>query len=114
MRVAEERHAVWCELQNLIHGMSEALGTLIRQAVNQVHVDAVKTQLPGGGNQIPRQFEWLDAVNRFLYFRMKVLHAHAQTVESQPPQSLQMLAGSDAWVYLDTDFRVRREGEVFP
>ena len=89
--------------------MREALGSLQRQAVDQVDVDAVKAEPARLFDQAPRHFERLDAVNCFLHFGMKILNAHAQAVEAEPPQRFKMRVRRHARIDLDADLRVRRE-----
>ena len=48
-------------------------------------------------------------MNRLLHFRLKILNAHAQPVESEPAQRFEMRAAGDARVDFDSDFRVGRE-----
>jgi len=43
---------------------------------------------------------------------IEILNAHAETVESQPPQRFEVRAAGDARVHFDADFGVRREGKA--
>src|ERR1700732_130032 len=113
MCIAEERNAVRRKLVDLIHRVSEALGSLMRQAVDQIDVYAIETQLAGGTDQIAGHFEGLDAMDGFLHVRMEVLDTHAEAVEAKPAQRFQVRAGGYAWVDFDAHLRVRREGEAF-
>src|SRR6266853_1293945 len=88
--------------------MRKALGRLQRKAVDQVHIDAVEAKPPRSHNEIARHFERLDAVNDFLHLGVKILYAHAQSIEAEAAERLRR----DARVDLDADFRVGREGEA--
>src|SRR4029077_4311332 len=104
--IAEQRHAIRGQLQNLLDRVGESLRSLKGQAINQVHIDAVEAQLASGKEQIAGQFKRLNAVNGLLHVGMEVLDSHAQAIESQAAQSLEVLARSDARVDFNTDFRV--------
>ena len=107
--ITEQRNPVGLQLQNLVHRVAEALWRLIRQAINQIHVDAVKLQFPCCHQQIACQFERLNPMDGGLHFRVKVLNPHAQAVESQFAQRFQVRPGSHAGIDLDPDFRVGRK-----
>ena len=81
--VAEKRDAVGLQLQDLIDRVAEALRRLIRQAVDQVHVDAVEFQARAPPSKVARQFERLNAVDGRLHFGMEILNAHAEAIEAQ-------------------------------
>ena len=109
MGVAEHRDAIGRERQSLINRVLETLGGLIRQAVDQVHVEAFEAEFARGDNQIARHFVGLHAMNRFLHLGLKILNAHAQAVEAEATQGFQMRAIGDARVNLDSNLRIRRE-----
>src|SRR6266853_1634776 len=92
--------------------MRKALGRLQRKAVDQVHIDAVEAKPPRSHNEIARHFERLDAVNDFLHLGVKILYAHAQSIEAEAAERLEVRLRRDARVDLDADFRVGREGEA--
>src|SRR5437764_2252928 len=89
MRVTKKRDAVRAEADDLIHRVCKTLGRLVRQAIDQIHVDALESQTPGAEKQIARHFERLDAVNSFLHFGLKILNAHAQPVEAELAESFE-------------------------
>src|SRR5437762_6645115 len=109
MRVTKKRDAVRAEADDLIHRVCKTLGRLVRQAIDQIHVDALESHTPGAEKQIARHFERLDAVNSFLHFGLKILNAHAQPVEAQLAEGLEVRSRSDAGIDLYSDFTVRRE-----
>jgi hypothetical protein len=113
VRIAEHGHAIGSQRDHLFHGMGKSLGGLQRQAVDQVHIDAVKAQLPRGLDQIARHFQRLDAMNCRLHLRMEVLDAHAQAIEAQAAQCFQMRQRGDPRIDFDSDLRVGRKSEAF-
>src|SRR5690348_14781877 len=52
MSVTEKRDAVWAKANDLVHGMREAFGRLVRQAIDQIHVNTLESQPPRGEKQI--------------------------------------------------------------
>ena len=94
VRVAEHGHAVGSEGQHLVDGARESLGGLVRQAVDEVHVDAGKAECAGRGDQIARHLERLDAVDGLLHFGIEILNAQAEAIEAQ---ALQALRDAAAW-----------------
>ena len=109
MRVAEHGHAVGRERQHLVDRRLKCLGGLVRQAVNQIHAQAFKSQFARRQDQVARHFVRLHAVNRLLHLRLEILNAHAEPVESETPQRFQMRAAGHARIDFDSDLGVRRE-----
>src|SRR5882762_3229287 len=101
--IAEEGDTIGSEFQDLIHGVRETVGGLKGQAVDEVDVDAVKTKIARGEEQVARHFERLNTVDGFLHVGVKILDAHAEAVEAEFAESFQMLARSHARVDLDAD-----------
>src|SRR6266704_639982 len=114
VRIAEESDAIRSELKDLVHGMGKAIRRLVGQTVDQVDVNAVKAQFARGEEQVPRHFEWLNAVNGFLNIGMKVLDAHAQTIKAQLVKRFEMLTRGDSRIDFDANFAVGGELEVLP
>src|SRR5713226_9572819 len=92
--------------------MREAFGRLMRQAINQIDIDAVKAERARGLQKVARQFEWLVAVDRLLHLGMKILDAHAEPVEAEPAECFQVRPRGHARVDLDADFGVLRKSEA--
>ena len=111
VRVAEHRDAVGREREHLLDRGLKRFGGLMRQAVDEVDVEALKAQLARGGDQVARHFVWLHAVDRLLHLRLEILDAHAEAVEAHAPQRFEMRAAGDTRVDLDPDFGVRVEGK---
>ena len=66
---------------------AEAVGGLIRQAVNQIDIEAFEAELARGDDQVAGHFVRLDAVDGLLHFGLKILDAHAQAIEAEPAQA---------------------------
>ena len=111
--VAEERDTVRTEPDNLIHGVGEAVRRLVRQAVNQIHVDALETETARAEEQVARHFVGLQAMHRFLHVGVKILDAHAEAVEAELAEGFKMCARCDAWIDFDADFTIRCEVKAF-
>ena len=112
MGVAEEGDAVRAKSDDLINGVGEAFGRLVRQAIDQVDVNAVKAKLACGDEQIAGHFEWLDAVNRLLHFGMEILDAHAEAIEAQLAKRFEVRSRRDTGIDFDADFAVWRKVET--
>src|SRR5262249_39608246 len=112
--VAEQSDAVGIERNDLIDRGGKTRWILMRKAVNQVHVDAVEAELARAENEISRKFVWLNAMNRFLYFRMKILNTHAKAIEAEAAQNFQMVAIRNARVHFNTEFGVGSKGKAVP
>src|SRR5580693_5527658 len=93
--------------------MAEAFRSLVRQAIDQIDVDAVKSQRPRRANQIAGHLERLNAVNRLLDVGMEILNPHAQAVKPEPPQRFEVFARCDPRVDFDSDLRVGGEAKAF-
>ena len=77
---------------------------LVRQAVDQVHVDGTETERArllehGEGFGLA-----LNPVHRLLHRGLEILHAHAQTIEAETAQHRQRLRTDLARVHLDAVF----------
>ena len=114
VRVGVDGEAVRPDLEDAVDRRREALGRLVRQAVDEVDVDAREPQRARRADEVPRGLEGLDAVDRGLDLGIEVLHAHAQAVEPQRRERLEVPRRRHARVDLDADLRVRRELEALP
>src|SRR5262249_13740831 len=112
MCIAEQRDAIRIQTQDLVHGLGKGRRRLIRQSVNQVDVDAVKSQLPRGINNPLGHLIGLDTVNGLLHLRLEVLNAHAQPVEAKPAKGLEVSPRCDAGIDLDANLRIRTKRKV--
>ena len=90
-----------------------AFGVLVRQAVNQIDADGFKPGFAGGINHFFGFFVALDAVDGFLYFRVKVLNTDTHAVETEFAQFEDGFAADFARVDFDGVFAVGDELEVF-
>src|SRR5215813_9473465 len=107
MRVAEKRDAIRRQTDDLVHGVRESIRGLVRQPVNQVHIDAVEAECASRLNEVARYFVRLEAVNGLLYRLVEILNAHTEAVEAEAPQSFQMFGRGDAGIDFDAYFGVR-------
>src|SRR5712664_1570303 len=48
-------------------------------------------------------------MNRFLHIGMEILNSHAQAIEAEPPQGLQVFAGSYSRINLDSNLGASSE-----
>ena len=85
------------------------LGRLLRQTVDQIDIDRLKAEAAGGIDQLKDLIGWLDAVNRFLNSRVKVLHAKAQAVKAHAGECVNARHVHRARVNLDRQFGARRQ-----
>src|SRR5690349_588186 len=111
--VAEEGDAVWRQREDLINSGCKAIGGLVRQAVNEVDIDAVEAEQPRGSDEIAGDFVGLDTVNGFLDFGMEVLDAHAEAIEAKTTKGFDVSPSGNARIDFDSDFGVGREREMF-
>src|SRR5882672_9040390 len=110
--IADESDAIRGEADDLIDGVSESVGGLVGQAVDQIDVDTVEAELASGEEEVASHFVRLNSMNRLLHLGLEVLDAHAETVEAQLAESFEMLAGSYAGIDFDADFTVGIEMEM--
>ena len=111
MRIAEKRDAIRRQTDDLVHGVREGIRSLVRQSVDQIHINAVEAECASRLNEIARYFVRLDAVNGLLYRLVEILNAHTEAIETEAPQSFQMFARGDTGVDFDAYFGVRRKCE---
>ena len=83
MRVSIQGHAVRPELRHLGQCAIEGLRRLLRQSINQVYVDRLKTDLSRRIHQCKNLLGGLHPMDGFLNYRVKVLHPKTQTVKPQ-------------------------------
>jgi hypothetical protein len=111
MGVAEDRQSVGSQRQALSNGIDAGRHGLVRQAVDQVQVDAadpcLAQSLHGGGGL----FEALDPIDRALDHWVEALHPQARAGDAGRSQRRRHLAGERSRIDLDGDFRVRRDRE---
>ena len=83
MRVAEERHSVGVEPEDGVDRLLECLRALVREAVHEVEIDALKAVVPRPTDGLLDEVSRLHAVDGLVYNRVDVLHAVADPVESR-------------------------------
>src|SRR5207302_11390316 len=103
--------AVGPQDEHIFDKASEPIGRLVRQSVNQIDVDALKTQPARSGDQFRSHLQRLDTLDRTLHLRIEILNAHAQAIKAEAPQRFQVLNASDARIHFNPNFRIGRKGE---
>src|SRR6516165_8772460 len=110
--IAEHGDAIGGQANDLLDGVREALGGLIRQSVNQVHIDAVEAKLASGGDEVTGGFERLNAMDGLLDILLEILDAHAEAVEAHLANLFHMGARGNARINLNTNFSVAGKRET--
>src|SRR5262249_32608784 len=83
--------AVGGEGHDLVQGLGHGAQCLEGEAVNQVEIERLKTQLPAPADHLFHQLHRLEPVDRALDVRGEVLDAKADAVEAQAAQGLELL-----------------------
>src|SRR5687768_5723339 len=112
--IAEHGNAVRLQRNHLVYGFEERVRRLMRKTVDQVEIDGFKSLRATEVEKRLRQLVGLNAMNGFLDERIEILHSHGNSVEAETAQRPNLLFGSDARVYFETDFSIGREGEPIP
>ena len=107
-----ERDTVGPQRIDLGQRALEGLGRLLGQAVDQVHVDGGKAQLPCRCHQREHLLGRLHAVHGDLHLFVEVLHAEAQAVEAQLLEHGQAFDADGARIDLDGVFAARLQLEM--
>jgi len=81
----------------------------MRQAVDQIEVDAREREQASGGEQGRRIRSRLRASDRLLHACVEVLHAHRHAIEAELPQRLQLRDAGDAGIDLDRELATQAE-----
>ena len=109
VRVAEHGEAVGLHFQNGVERFVERLRRLERQAVNQIQIDRAEAEFAHPVHRLLRHLARLDAMDRLLHFRIKILHAHRGAVEADFAQRDHVFAREPARVHLHARLDVRRK-----
>ncbi|MEI2695157.1 MAG: hypothetical protein V9E90_08810 [Saprospiraceae bacterium] len=97
---------------NLIEGMVEADHVLLGQAVDEVHRNALETEL---ACRIDYQLGFVQAlhpVHGHLYFRREILHTDAHAIEAQFAEHLDSFAVDLARIHFDRIFAAGQQTEM--
>ena len=114
MGIGVQRNAVRPQLHHLAQGAGKRLWRLARQAIDQVHVDRIKTNLARLRHESADLFKRLDAVHGFLHIRIEILHTKTQAVKAKFGQGAQARGIYRPGINLDRIFAARRKGEAAP
>ena len=112
MSVVVERDAIGRELKHLVDRFREGGARLLRQPVDEVHVDGFEPVRAGRVDRGLRLFEGLDAVDRLLHVGIEVLNAAGHAVETEFAELLHFFGGAGARVDFDREFAARGEREA--
>ena len=91
MRVTEHRKPVRRHLDHRFQGFGKAFRSLVRQAVDQIQVDGAEADVARFVQYRLSHVPGLDTVHRLLHFRIHILYAQADTVETQLPEGGQSI-----------------------
>ena len=83
VRIVVKRDTVGREFNHLINRLFKGLPGLLGQPVDKIHVDRVKAVGAGLLHQIARHLKGLNAVNRLLHVRIKVLNTETHAVKAR-------------------------------
>jgi len=114
MGIAEHREAIGPQFDTSPHGVEAGRNGLVRQAVEEVEVDAGDAGLPQVFDCGLRLRETLDAVDRLLDHGIETLHAEAHPVDPAEGERAHHRRRERAWIDLDGDVRRRDNAEGMP
>ena len=83
-----------------------------RQAIDQINADRLEATGAGGIDHQPGFFLALDAVDRLLHFRLKILHPYRHAVKAQFGQQAHGVGSDFARVDLDREFAASHQMKV--
>jgi hypothetical protein len=112
VRIAVHRDAVGAHRRDRVERLVESGRGLLRQPVDQVHVDRAESAGAAGIDHRTRLLDALDAVDRDLHGRVEVLHAETGAVEPDGGQLGDIVRRDEARVDLDGDVAVGGIGEM--
>ena len=113
VRVAEHGEPVGRHLEHGVERVIERRNGLVRQAVDEVEVHGAKAKFAHPVERLLRHRLGLDAVDRLLHLRIKILHAHRGAVEADLRERNDVFARKAARVNFDAGLDVRRELKMF-
>ena len=112
MRVAVDGDAIRPQRHHLIQRAAETVQRLQRQAVDQVDTDRAEACRTGRVDHLAGLLEALDAVDRLLHRRIKILNADRHPVEAQLAQGPHIVTVRKARVDLDAVLAIRLVAEA--
>ena len=104
MRIAEYSYAIRIKLENQIQSLLKRVTGLLRKAINQVGIDAFKSESTSLLEQCLCMFERLNPAYRQLYIPVEILNAHAHSIKSQVAQRAKMFERRYPRIDLDRTF----------
>ena len=111
MRVVIKRNAIRAQFDHLINRLFKGCPRLLRQSVNQVHIDGMETVFTRFFHHGLHHVKRLNAVHGLLHVRIEVLHAETHAVKTRLFKGLHLVLGTGPRIDFDRKLTVRREGE---
>src|SRR4051812_47172773 len=113
MSVAEYCQPVRTKLEHEVERVLKRHASLFRKSVNEIGIDALETQATRIFEQFPRMLERLYPAHGQLDIPVEVLNAHADSIESEAPQSAQVFERRDARIDFNRIFTIGGERKSF-
>ena len=114
MCIAEERNPVRAHVDAEADRFQQRGDSLVRQAVDQIEVDARHPCPAQFFDRMAHHFGWLDAINGFLNLRIEFLHAETGAGEAQLSDPPDHFIRERARIALDGKFGVSGDVEIVP
>ena len=105
MCIREGHQAVRLEFHGLFDATGKAFYRLVRQAIEEVHIDT-RTGLPENGHDVFYRHGESLAMYRIQYLLVEILNTEAESVESGFDQGFPILFVHPTGMTFDSDFRL--------
>ena len=112
MCIVKHAKAIGIECQYPLQRPGKAGWRLQGQAIDQVDADRAEALFTGACHQAENHLFVLYPVNPFLHRFIEILHAHAQTIESQRSQVINHIQLNFTGINLDRHFNIVGHAEV--
>ena len=106
MRIAIKRQPVGLQGQHLLQGVGQAGQCLMRQSIEQIHVQAFDTCAAQHVDHMCGLFKRLRATDGLLHHRRKVLNTDAGAVHAIGRQHVQQCVGRFGGINLYREFKI--------
>ena len=107
MRVVVERNAVGREFKHLVDRLRKGFAGLLRQTVDQIHVDGVEPLGAGCIHRFLCHFKGLNAVDRLLHIGIEVLDAERHAVQTNFTELFHLRGTAGTRIDLNGEFAAR-------
>ena len=112
MRITEDRQPVRPKLDDFVQCFLEGFDRLVRQTVNQIQVDGLKTRGPRPLHGLPGLLARLNPMRGRLHRQIEILHANRSPVETHLPQGGDVIARQPARINLHSRLHPWRQFEM--